>query len=91
MRLTGGEHEHGRPDEIDKTRYVFRRFDGADAVHLPPLLDRCVRRRRRAVVDHQHNVVVVVRDVTLNDRRLMLLPFNFSIILLIHLPFRDLL
>lgn len=38
MRLTADGHEHGRLDEIDKTRYVFRRSDGADAVRRPPPL-----------------------------------------------------
>ena len=37
-------------DEIDKTRYVFRRFDGRrrSAPFPPPLETVCVRRRRRS-------------------------------------------
>lgn len=51
------------PTQIDKTRYVFRRFDGADALApSPPPSDRCARRRQprwKRYFRVQNNIFIV--------------------------------
>lgn len=51
------------PTQIDKTRYVFRRFDGADApAPSPPPSDGCARRRQprwKRCFRVQNNIFIV--------------------------------